>query len=121
MPQSLPGGYGLARVTLPTADLALSNLFVVTAVYSGTGSSLTLEEQPAGLNGPVFADFSTCPAQRSQPIPGAALPIAFGTVSAGGQHPLSCAAWADKAIWFFMTGDPATTPLDPAVQAIEAL
>lgn len=122
MPPSLPGGYQLGEIALPAAGSAASNLFVVTGIYTASdGSRLTLEEQPAGLNGPVFTDFGTCPAQRSQPIPDGTLPIVFGTVSAGVQHPLSCAAWADKAIWFFMTGDPATTPLEPAVQAIEAL
>ena len=121
LPASLPGGYQLTQVTLPgPSENVLDNLFVVSGIYgNATGTVLTVKEQPAGLNGPIFPDFSSCPAQRTQPLPHAAQPIRFGTAVAGSRPSVSCAAWADKAIYFFVASNMTSTPLDQVVQAIE--
>ncbi|HZU76956.1 MAG TPA: hypothetical protein VFA70_09350, partial [Dehalococcoidia bacterium] len=120
LPASLPGGYQLMQVTLPgPSENVLDNLFVVSGLYSNaTGTVLTVKEQSAGA-GLIFPDFTSCRAQRTQPLPHAAQPIAFGTTVAGNHPSVSCAAWADKAISFFVASNAPNTPLDQVVQAIE--
>lgn len=62
LPMPPPGSFAVERVTLPeTTERAWSNPFVVGVIFTDAGGiEVTLLQQPAGLNGPVFPEYQTC-------------------------------------------------------------
>lgn len=124
IPPTLPGGFTLQQISVPSSPAqAIADLFVVTATYGGkSGESITLKEQSAGVNGPLITDYFSCVNSQPQATPSAQVPIALGSLTAGTGGVVACAAWADRAMWYLLTSgtQPASTLLE-AARAVEAV
>lgn len=124
MPPSLPGGYQLTSIQLPSTPAeAARNPFVMTVDYTAASTApLRLMEQPAGAGEPIIPGYDTCVLGQPEATPGSGVPITYGTERAATPAVVRCAAWADKATWFLMTGDADSGPaLRQVVPAIEGL
>jgi hypothetical protein len=87
-PSVLPGSFQFSRLEFPlTPDSAAMNPFLVHIIFEDKlGNNVRLSQQPSGLNGPVFGEFSQC---------------LLGSFNA----PRSCLAWSGMANYFLLSSD----------------
>lgn len=98
-PKSIPAGYDVERIELsPTDGDGTALPFVVKVTFAANdGSRVVLIEQPAGLLGAVFPEYSQCVIERSGP-------------------PVHCLAWTGMAMYFTVLSEGASEEVLRAFQ-----